>query len=88
MENWHPTRLCWGSGEGRRWGKRECYFSMLSGTGCSRLTGLRWLSPERGRLPRPWLGQKSLSVRLDLYESNGGHQSDDALQDLVDLTRP
>ena len=34
------------------------------------------------------LGHPLLSVCLDLQESDGGHQSADALQDLVELTRP
>ena len=39
-------------------------------------------------MPLPLLGQPSLSVRLDLQDSDGGRQSADTLQYLVDLTRP
>ena len=79
MEGWRASRLCWGGREGRSWGGRECGCSLLSGTGRDRLEGLHWRLPERGRVPRPMLGQPLLSVRLDFPESNGGCQSADAL---------
>ena len=88
LEGWCATRLYWGGGEGRSWGGWEYGCSLLYGPGHARLEGLRWRSPERIRVPCPLLGQPSLSVCLDLQDIDGGCQSADALQDLVDLTRP
>ena len=58
----------------------------MSCTGCPHLTGLRQCSSEQGLVPRPLLGQPSLSVRLDLQERDGGKQSANAIQNLFDLT--
>ena len=60
----------------------------MSVPGRSRLVGMYWCSPDWCRVPHPLLGQPLLSIRLDLQESDGGLQSSDALQDLVNLTRP
>ena len=48
---------------------------------------LRQRLPERGRVLLLLLGQPLLFIYLNLQESNGGHQSANDLQDLVELTR-
>ena len=62
--------------------------SLPSGPGRVFLVGLCMRSHKQGRMPRPLLGHPLLSVWLDLKENDGGRQSADALQDLVDPTRP
>ena len=66
--------------------RRECRFSLYPGTGLACLPFLSSTLPERGCGTCPLLGQTSLSVYLELKESDRLRQSVDALQDLFELT--
>ena len=88
MEGGGAARLGWGGKEGMGGGGRECGGSVASGPCHVCLAGLRRRSPAWGRVPRPLLRQPQISIRLDWQEINGGHQSADALQDLVKMTGP
>ena len=93
LEGRSETRLGCGGGKvggSKRLGqgRRECRRSLLPGPSFACLVGLHRRSPERSRGPRPLFGQLSLSIQLDLQESDRGCQSAGALQDLVKLNRP